>query len=128
MFEYRQIQDLGSFSSFCPWALICLSLCSIDLNCSGQLYLQIDDIHNESQFFYGGNFFNKNHAKDILNFVNSHKDHVGFFLIVCQNGNCSSAISSALSHIYQGTRIDFTKQLFNIQVYRQMLRHYYSFN
>jgi predicted protein tyrosine phosphatase len=128
-FEHLRSQEASSFRSNYPWALICLTACLMNLdNCYGKLQLPVNDIQNESQYLIqGGDYLRLNQISEIFNFVDSYKDRVDFFLFTCNNGNVSSAMSAAFSYIYfKNIDPDFTKQTFNIQVYRQMLRYYYS--
>ncbi len=63
--------------------------------CKGVLHLRFDDIETEADGLVS---FNENHAKSIIDFVNSYKDNIDLICVHCFAGiSRSSGVASALS-------------------------------
>jgi predicted protein tyrosine phosphatase len=109
-----------------------------DTYCKGILRLVFDDIdentygthsYSETLKKYKEKLFTRVQAREILDFVDAHKDEVNLIIVHCHAGISRSAgTAAALSYILNGTddAVVRIRPCFNRFVYRTILNEYYG--
>ncbi len=95
----------------------------------GILYLKFPDIDKEVKNYpYNYLIFNRYNARDILKFVNYHKDKIELIVCQCEAGISRSAgVAGALGKILNGKDFYiFNNYLPNMLVYNTILKEYYG--